>query len=148
IAVAFSIAELRRLAESMGIAALPWDRGIHEAARELVKQSERYAGLEALVAKLREEKPLFEWPEPLAGAMGEDSARPPRAPSAPPTSAPAARPPPITGAAGPPALGSTPGSFGPPAQAAPIASAPPPASEPAPALRDPYAPPPGPAAIQ
>jgi hypothetical protein len=64
IAVCFSASELRRLAESLGVSgSIAWDRGTQEAVRDLVRQFERYYGLETLVAKLRELRPLVEWPE-------------------------------------------------------------------------------------
>jgi hypothetical protein len=127
IVVCFSVGELKALADSLGVGGIAWERGLHEAAREVVRQCERYAGLPSLVAKLREVRPLVEWPdaattEPSATAL---SGAPPAlldAPAAPPTGL------------GFPALTSSPGSFGP-------------AGAEAPALRDPYAPPPGPPAI-
>jgi hypothetical protein len=64
IVVCFSMSELRELADALGVGGVAWDRGPQEAARELVRQCERYAGLPALVAKLREVRPLMEWPEP------------------------------------------------------------------------------------
>ena len=65
IAVCFSVSELRQLADSLGVSGtVAWDRGAQEAVRDLVKQFERYYGLEILVAKLREMRPLVEWPEP------------------------------------------------------------------------------------
>jgi hypothetical protein len=64
IAVCFSAPELRQLAESLGVSgSIAWDRGPKEAVRDLVRQFERYYGLETLVAKLRELRPLVEWPE-------------------------------------------------------------------------------------
>jgi len=142
IAVCFSVGELRALADSLGVGGVPWDRGIQEAAREVVRQSERYAGLPALVAKLREVRPLMEWPEPAAAAQ------------------PALKPLPTTLASeiaqvqAPPALSASPGTLG-PAPPQPLLQAPPPQTlaaqaEPsqAPPLVDPYAAPPGPRAIQ
>lgn len=74
--IAFSVAELRHLADSLGVGdSVAWDRGVHQASREVVQQCQRYAGLPALVAKLREVRPLFEWPESVA----------PSIPSLPPT---------------------------------------------------------------
>jgi hypothetical protein len=69
IVVCFSVGELRQLADSLGVGgSIAWERGIHEASRDVVRQCERYAGLPALVAKLREIRPLVEWPEPAAAA--------------------------------------------------------------------------------
>jgi hypothetical protein len=135
IAVCFSVGELRALAESLGVGGVAWERGMNEAAREVVRQCERYAGLPALVARLREARPDVEWPEPLASA---DAAVVPSAAS--PFAAP------IPGVA-PPTLLSSPGTLGP---------APEPMESPlaqdvgaeAASLRDPYAPPPGPSVIQ
>lgn len=85
----FSIGELRQLADALGVGgSIPWERGIQEAARDLVRQCERYAGLPALVAKLREIRPLVEWPEaavPVAVAVA-----PIGFPAAPPRDAPGA----------------------------------------------------------
>jgi hypothetical protein len=77
-AVCFSGPELRELAESLGVAGqVGWDRGPSESSRDLIKQFEKYYGLGILVAKLRELRPLVEWPEPA------DPARP-QAPAAAP----------------------------------------------------------------
>ena len=63
IVVCFTIGELRELAEQLGVAgSVAWQRGIHEAARGVVQQCERYAGLPALVAKLRDARPDMDWP--------------------------------------------------------------------------------------
>ncbi len=76
-AVCFSAPELRELAESLGVAgAITWDRGQMEAARELIRQFEKYYGLGILVAKLRALRPDVEWPEPALPAL----ASPPPAP--------------------------------------------------------------------
>ena len=49
----FSIGELRQLADALGVGgSSPWERGILEAARDVVRQCERYAGLPALVGQL------------------------------------------------------------------------------------------------
>lgn len=70
IGVCFSAGDLRRLAEGLGVDdAVTWDRGTGPAARDLVRVFERKNNLEALVAKLREVRPLVEWPEP-EGAEG------------------------------------------------------------------------------
>jgi hypothetical protein len=64
IGVCFSAGDLRRLAEGLGVDdAVAWDRGTGPAARDLVRVFERKNNLEALVAKLREVRPLVEWPE-------------------------------------------------------------------------------------
>ncbi len=78
IAVCFSVGELRALAEALGVGGVPWDRGVDQAAREVVRQCERYAGLPALVAKLHEMRPLVEWPEPAAPPIASElpAARP------------------------------------------------------------------------
>jgi hypothetical protein len=123
IVVCFTPGELRELAEQLGVAgSIAWERGAQEAARELVKQCERYAGLPALVAKLREVRPLVEWPE--AAQSAEQPAAPAAFPQAPPLA-------PLPGA--PPAAAQPPSApiadpFAPPAAAPPPAPAPPPAS--------------------
>lgn len=69
-AVCFSAAELRDLAESLGVAgSITWDRGPSEASRELIRQFEKYYGLGILVTKLRDLRPLVEWPEPTDPAL-------------------------------------------------------------------------------
>ena len=69
-AVCFSAPELRDLAESLGVAgSIAWDRGQSEAARELIRQFEKYYGLGILVAKLRALRPDVEWPEPADPAL-------------------------------------------------------------------------------
>jgi hypothetical protein len=63
--VCFSSGDLRKLAEELGVdGSISWSRGTNEAARDLVRCFERKHDLEALVARLREERPLVEWPEP------------------------------------------------------------------------------------
>ncbi|MEO7328663.1 MAG: hypothetical protein ABI193_08810, partial [Minicystis sp.] len=67
IAMSFSMPELRQLAETLGVGeSVRWDHGPQEAARDLVRQFERYYGLSTLVAKLKELRPLVDWPEPDA----------------------------------------------------------------------------------
>jgi hypothetical protein len=122
IVVCFSVGELRALAESLGVGGIAWDRGINEAAREVVRQSERYAGLPALVARLREIRPLVEWPD-AAPSVAADAPSP----------------------AGPPPALSSPGSLGPPMTAPQPGPRAAPSSPP---LHDPYAAQPGPPAIQ
>jgi hypothetical protein len=64
IAVSFSTPELRQLAETLGVGgSVRWDHGPQEAVRDLVRQFERYYGLSTLVAKLKELRPLVDWPE-------------------------------------------------------------------------------------
>jgi hypothetical protein len=137
IVVCFSIGELRDLADQLGVGgSIAWERGIQEAAREVVKQCERYAGLPALVAKLREVRPDMEWPEPAAPEQPSPMAS---------TAAPLAPPPallsPGTLSPGAPLDASAPAPtiadpFAPAAPAAPPAFAPPP-----PAFAPPPAPP-------
>ena len=124
IAVCFSVSELRQLAESLGVSAtVTWDRGSQEAVRDLVKQFERYYGLETLVAKLRELRPLVEWPEPLFAPAPTSASAP--APISLPVPLPPPVPPPVSASA--------------PASASVSASAPAPALSPfaAPPLRSP-----------
>jgi hypothetical protein len=121
IVVCFSMSELRELADALGVGGVAWDRGPPEAARELVRQCEHYAGLPALVAKLREVRPLMEWPEPMTA---EPHVAPPLLEPVPsPTAAP------LTPSGFPqaPALSSSPGTLQP--------GAPPP---PAPPIADPF----------
>jgi hypothetical protein len=74
-AVCFSGPELRELAESLGVTGqISWDRGPSESSRDLIKQFEKYYGLGILVAKLRELRPLVEWPEPSDPALALASA--------------------------------------------------------------------------
>ncbi|MFO0761263.1 MAG: hypothetical protein U0359_32590 [Byssovorax sp.] len=65
IAASFSAPELRKLAETLGVAgSIRWTHGTQEAARDLVREFERYYGLSILVAKVRELRPLVDWPDP------------------------------------------------------------------------------------
>lgn len=67
ISLCFSPKDLRTFAENLGIPNLgPWDRGIQDGAREVVRHYERLGTLDELVAKLAEARPLMEWPAPLA----------------------------------------------------------------------------------
>jgi hypothetical protein len=76
-AVCFSGPELRELAESLGVTGqITWDRGPSESSRDLIKQFEKYYGLGILVAKLRELRPLVEWPEPADPALALGAAPP------------------------------------------------------------------------
>jgi hypothetical protein len=69
IGVCFSAGDLRRLAEGLGVDdAIAWDRGATAAAQDLVRCFERKNDLERLVAKLRDVRPLVEWPEPEGSA--------------------------------------------------------------------------------
>ncbi|XXX73537.1 hypothetical protein WMF30_38435 [Sorangium sp. So ce134] len=63
IAACFSLAELRRFAEELGVPDIPWDRGIQGAAHELVRRFEQRRELWALVDQLRAVRPLVEWPD-------------------------------------------------------------------------------------
>lgn len=72
IAVCFTAAELRQLAEALGADGVAHDRGIGEAARQLVRHFERRGSLAPLVERLREARPLVEWPEPLPDAAPFD----------------------------------------------------------------------------
>jgi hypothetical protein len=77
-AVCFSGPELRELAESLGVTGqITWDRGPSESSRDLIKQFEKYYGLGILVAKLRELRPLVEWPEPADPALAFGAPPPP-----------------------------------------------------------------------
>lgn|GEM_PF-6926705 len=63
IALCFSSKDLRSLVESLGVTEIgSWDRGIQEAAREVVRHFERLGTLDVLVVKLAEARPLTEWP--------------------------------------------------------------------------------------
>lgn len=82
IGLCFSAGDLRRLAEGMGVEdAIAWDRGTGPAARDLVRAFERKNNLGALLAKLREVRPLVEWPEaaPAADDGGDARFAPPAA---------------------------------------------------------------------
>ena len=148
IVVCFTLGELRELGEELGVSgSVRWDRGIQEAAREVVRQCERYAGLPALVAKLRKARPDMDWPAvaaaPAAAAAASIAPLPatpgtlepraldpagdiadPFAPVAPPPTvagAPAFVPiPPLSGPGTVASSGTAPASFAPP----PIAPAP------------------------
>ncbi|WP_437314082.1 hypothetical protein [Sorangium sp. So ce385] len=63
IAACFSLAELRRFAEELGVPDIPWDRGMQGAAHELVRRFEQRRELWSLVAHLRAVRPLVEWPD-------------------------------------------------------------------------------------
>ncbi len=74
-AVCFSGPELRELAESLGVAGqVGWDRGPSESSRDLIKQFEKYYGLGILVEKLRELRPLVEWPAAADPAFSSPAA--------------------------------------------------------------------------
>lgn len=108
IVVCFSAAELRRLAESMGAANdVAWGRGVNDAARDLVRHFDRRRDLPSLVARLREAKPLVEWPEPKEEAGASPFAPPPPLaplPQAGPPPAPLANPGELSGPSGPPLI--------------------------------------------
>jgi hypothetical protein len=75
IAVCFSSGDLRKLAEELGVeGSIAWGRGTAETARDLVRCFERKNNLEGLVAKLREVRPLVEWPDPPSAAPSEGTA--------------------------------------------------------------------------
>lgn len=77
IGVSFTAAQLERLAASMGVSGeVSFGRGVGEAARDLVRHFERKGQLGTLVAKLREAKPLMEWPELPEGGEGAGAADP------------------------------------------------------------------------
>ena len=85
IAVCFSVGELRELAASLGVAdSVRWDRGIHHASRDVVEHCGKYAGLDALVSRLREVRPLVEWPDPQQVTTGPQVIPNPMPPSASP----------------------------------------------------------------
>jgi hypothetical protein len=65
--VSFSATELRQFIEALGLSgAVALDRGMQEMARLLVRHFERQGSLEALVTRLKQARPLMEWPEPSA----------------------------------------------------------------------------------
>ncbi|WP_437912019.1 hypothetical protein WME73_32070 [Sorangium sp. So ce302] len=63
ITACFSMAELRRFAEELGVPDIPWERGIQGAAYELVRRFEQRRELGPLVERLRAARPLVEWPD-------------------------------------------------------------------------------------
>lgn len=63
ITACFSLAELRRFAEELGVPDIPWERGIQGAAYELVRRFEQRRELGPLVDRLRAARPLVEWPD-------------------------------------------------------------------------------------
>ena len=134
IVVCFSMSELRELADALGVGGVAWDRGPQEAARELVRQCEHYAGLPALLAKLREVRPLMEWPEPMTPEPHAAPLLPEPIPS--PTAAP------LTPSAFPqaPALSSSPGTLQPGAPPPPVPPIADPFVAPPPSLRVPPSP--------
>ena len=137
ITLSFSAGDLRELAEGLGARGLPgFDRGIQEAAREVVRHFERQGDLPRLVEKLAEARPLMEWPTKAKQSVPEKTP-PPFAPAPEAAIAAAAAAAAVT--APDPASAPAPA----PAPASASAPAPAPASAPAPApapvLRDPYA---------
>lgn len=154
IALCFSPKDFRTFAENLGVSNLgPWDRGIQDGAREVVRHFERLGTLDQLVAKLAEARPLMEWPAPQTTtsaspfpdappfAPAPDSASIPLESGAPDTVVTA---PPTVSSPAPPTVPS-PSPFAPPLEpAAPIVSPPKPIattiSPPEPILRDPFAP--------
>ncbi len=109
ITACFSLAELRRFAEELGVPDIPWDRGIQGAAHELVRRFEQRRELLSLVEQLRAVRPLVEWPDmpmvPPATSIAQahtDIPRPAPLPKlaplqipSPPTEVPTLAPPPI-----------------------------------------------------
>ncbi|WP_437973529.1 hypothetical protein WMF11_32495 [Sorangium sp. So ce295] len=63
ITACFSLVELRRFAEELGVPDIPWERGIQGAAYELVRRFEQRRELGPLVERLRAARPLVEWPD-------------------------------------------------------------------------------------
>ncbi|XXY52308.1 hypothetical protein WME91_14345 [Sorangium sp. So ce269] len=63
ITACFSLMELRRFAEELGVPDIPWERGIQGAAHELVRRFEQRRELWSLVESLRAVRPLVEWPD-------------------------------------------------------------------------------------
>lgn len=155
IALCFSPKDLRSFAENLGLTNLgPWDRGIQDGAREVVRHFERLGTLEQLVAKLAEARPLMEWPAPLATSVES-----PFAPPAPPATAAAPAPSALPAVAGAPVAPTIPAetnlapSANPPTSPfapqvmsaggaiAPVKPIPPPTpTQVEPVLRDPFAP--------
>jgi len=81
ITLSFSAGDLRELAEGLGARGLPgFDRGIQEAAREVVRHFERQGDLPRLVEKLAEARPLMEWPTKAKQSVPEKTP-PPFAPA-------------------------------------------------------------------
>ena len=147
IALCFSTSELRALAEELGATGLGgYDRGVSEAAREVVRHFERQGALDRLVARLKQVKPLMEWPEPVTAAPSYQP--PPAPPLAPlPSALPFVEPssPPLapspTEPAAPAPISPTLPLPDPNPPVPPRVEPPPPAtiSAPAPMIRDPYA---------
>ncbi|WP_437285178.1 hypothetical protein [Sorangium sp. So ce406] len=95
IAACFSLAELRRFAQELGVPDIPWERGIKGAAHELVRRFEQRRELWSLVEHLRAVRPLVEWPDlrtvPPASSVGQahtDIPRPAPLPNLSPLQAP------------------------------------------------------------
>jgi len=151
IAVCFSTKDLRELVEGLGASDLScWDRGIQEAAREVVRQFDRVGSLDRLVEALKQARPLMEWPAPVgvAHAPAPLPFFPPAPPlTPPPAPAPALAPEPAPTLAPEPAptLAPEPAAAPEPATPEPAAPAPTAVDAPrspapdAPVLRDPYA---------
>ncbi|WP_437730970.1 hypothetical protein [Sorangium sp. So ce1335] len=96
IAACFSLAELRRFAQELGVPDIPWEQGIKGAAHELVRRFEQRRELWSLVEHLRAVRPLVEWPDlrtvPPASSVGQahtDIPRPAPLPDLSPAAAPA-----------------------------------------------------------
>jgi hypothetical protein len=62
--LAFTLNELRQLAKDWGIdTPEAWDESLESAARAIVRQAERSIGTSELIRRLKQRKPLVEWPE-------------------------------------------------------------------------------------
>lgn len=62
--LAFTLSELRQLATDWGLETTEgWDTSAEDAARLVVKQSERSMGTNELLRRLKRKKPLVEWPD-------------------------------------------------------------------------------------
>lgn len=82
-AVCFTIGELYRLAEKLGVPATPaWSNSPQDASRDIVRHFERSGALPFLVEALQEAKPLVEWPQPTMPAAPPPIAASPSAPAA------------------------------------------------------------------
>ena len=137
IALGFSPKDLRSFAENLGVTNLgPWDRGIQDGAREVVRHFEKLGTLDQLVAKLAETRPLMEWPAPLPTTASTRFA-PPDPPAA-PTASPETNPAPSETPSASPFAPQIMGAPAPISPVKPAAAPTPPAAEPV--LRDPFAP--------
>jgi hypothetical protein len=77
-AVCFTIGELYRLAEKLGVPPAPsWSNSPQDASRDIVRHFDRSGALPFLVEALQEAKPLVEWPEPELPPAPSPAAPPP-----------------------------------------------------------------------